>query len=88
MSLPKILIIAGLFFSVGSVLFWAAGGFHMGWSQNRVPIQKVDPITEIEFTEYEERFVAGLEIVVAGNIIGDLLLLSGIVLFKKRKNNL
>jgi hypothetical protein len=36
-------------------------GSHTGFSKDRVEISKVDPITQIEYVDYEERFVLGVE---------------------------
>ncbi len=52
--------------------FWAAKGYHQGWTQNRVPVTQVDPITEIEFVTYEERFVPGLDYLAGGILFGAL----------------
>lgn len=51
---------------VGVVGFWAAKGAHRGWSQHRVPVPKTDEITGIAYTEYEERYVPGIEVLGAG----------------------
>lgn len=45
---------------------WLSLGAHMGWSQTRVPVQKTDPVTETTFTDYEERFLPGLDFLGAG----------------------
>lgn len=46
--------------------FWLKGGGHTGWSMDRVPVQKIDEITEIEYTVYEERYVPGLDVLAIG----------------------
>jgi len=50
----------------GTLIAWALLGGRWGWSQTQVPIRKLDPITEIEFTEYESRFVPGVDFLGAG----------------------
>lgn len=50
----------------GTVIFWVAKGAHRGWSQNRVPIPQTDEITGIEYITYEERFVPGVDVLLAG----------------------
>ena len=45
------------------MVFWFFGGPNLGWTKTRVPVAKLDPVTEIEFTEYEERFVPGVDFV-------------------------
>lgn len=58
--LLAILILAGV------LMTWGLLGAHAGWSQTQVPIRKIDPVTEIEFTEYERRFVPGIDFLGAG----------------------
>jgi len=43
--------------------YWLSAGAHTGWSMDRVPLQKFDEITEIEYTVYEERYVPGLDVI-------------------------
>ncbi len=83
--IPKALIVSGILITVAAIGLWASGGFHTGWSQDKVPVQKVDPITEIEYTEYEDRYVAGIEVLIGGIIFGDVLLLGGIFLNRRSK---
>jgi hypothetical protein len=52
--------------AVAIIACWLSLGAHMGWSQTRVPIQKTDPVTETTFTDFEERFLPGLDFLVAG----------------------
>jgi hypothetical protein len=53
--------------------FWAAKGYHRGWSQNRVPVKQIDPVTEIEFTTYEKRFLPGIDYLVGGGVTGAMI---------------
>ena len=66
-------ILAGLVVLI-TLGLWASGGFHTGWSQNQIPVNGVDEITGIEFTTYEDGFVAGLDV-----LIGGLVAAAGIV---------
>lgn len=50
----------------GTAVFWVVKGAHRGWSQNRVPMAQVDEITGIEYVTYEERFVPGIDVLLAG----------------------
>ena len=59
-------LLLSLFVLLSTVGLWVGTGAHMGWSQNRVAVVQVDPITELEFTEYEEKFVAGIEVLGGG----------------------
>jgi hypothetical protein len=52
--------------AVAIIACWLSLGAHMGWSQTRVPIEKADPVTEMTFSDYEERFLPGLDFLAAG----------------------
>ena len=52
--------------AVAIVACWISLGAHMGWSQTRIPIQKTDVVTATTFTDYEERFLPGVDFLVAG----------------------
>jgi hypothetical protein len=52
--------------AVAIIACWLSLGAHTGWSQTRVPIQKTDPVTETTFADFEERFLPGLDFLVAG----------------------
>lgn len=51
---------------LGVAGFWAAKGAHRGWSQHKVPVPKTDEITGIAYTDYEDRYVPGVEVLGAG----------------------
>ena len=53
-------ILALVLILVSSAL-WVSTGSHIGFSKDRVEIPQVDPITQIEYVDYEERFVMGVE---------------------------
>ena len=44
-----------------STIFWISTGSHTGFSKDRIEILQVEPITQIEYIDYEERFVLGVE---------------------------
>lgn len=78
--MANLLRILSLVLTVMVILVWAMLGAHLGWSQTRVPTERVDPITEIKFTEYEDRFVPGVDFLAVGlagslglGVIGSLL---------------
>jgi len=56
-----ILRILALVLILASTVFWISTGSHTGFSKDRVEIPQVDPITQIEYVDYEERFVLGVE---------------------------
>ena len=53
--------ILALVLILASTAFWVSTGSHIGFSKDRVEIPQVDPITQIEYVDYEERFVMGVE---------------------------
>ena len=52
--------------AVAIIGYWFVVGAHTGWSQTAVPVNKIDPVTEVEFTEYQEGFVPGIDFLVGG----------------------
>ena len=59
-----VLRISALVLILVSTVFWISTGSDTGFSKDRVEIQQVDPITQIEYVDYEERFVLGVEYLV------------------------
>lgn len=45
---------------------WFSLGGSMGWTKTSVELKKVDPVTEIEYVEYQNRFVPGVEVLALG----------------------
>ena len=37
-----------------------------GWSQTRIPVERTDAVTATTFADYEERFLPGVDFLVAG----------------------
>lgn len=75
------LLAAALF--IGTVIWWGQSGRNAGWTKNRVAIEKKDEITEIVYTEYEERFVPGVDILAGAGAAS--LVLGGLSFLRKRK---
>ena len=76
---------AGLLVALFVFCFWAAKGYHRGWTQNQVPIKQIDPITELEFVTYEKRFVPGVDYLAGGILFG--VLLFGATFIGRRSQN-
>ncbi|MGJ8638697.1 MAG: hypothetical protein ACSHYA_04830 [Opitutaceae bacterium] len=55
------LCICAILIVLGATAFWISTGAHTGFSKNRVEIPMIDPITQIEYVDYEERFIMGVE---------------------------
>lgn len=58
---------------VVGVAFWFFGGPHLGWTKTTVPVTKYDPITEIEYIEWERNFLPGVD------FLGGFLAAAGVV---------
>ena len=65
-----ILRILALVLILASTAFWISTGSHTGFSKNRVEIPRVDSITQIEYVDYEERFVLGVEYLALACVLG------------------
>jgi len=83
----RVLIAAGLLFLLGTVGWWVANGAHRGWTQTSIPVEKVDPITEIEFTEYTKGLRPGVDVLFGGCAIGAGLLVSGWCLGRRKQKS-
>ena len=54
--------------------FWLFGGPNLGWTKTRVPVAKKDPVTELEYVEWQTNFVPGLDFLVGTGMIAGLVL--------------
>jgi hypothetical protein len=81
--MKKGLRILGAIVGVVTLAVWLATGAHTGWTQTRVTTMKVDPITELEYPETQDKFVAGVE-VLAGGVLLSLALLGSSLMFKSQ----
>ena len=52
---------------------WFFGGPNFKWSKSKVGHQEKDPVTEIEVTVYEDRFVPGIDFLGAGLVVSGLM---------------
>lgn len=66
-----------------TLVVWLATGAHPGWTKTQVTEMQIDPITELEYPVTENRFVAGVEVLGGGLLLG-LALFGGSFLFKKQ----
>lgn len=51
---------------ITSITLWVSTGSHVGWSKNRIAIEKIDPITEIAYPIYQEKWILGVDFLVVG----------------------
>lgn len=64
--LARLVILIAFLLVVFSLGGWWLGGAHLGWTRSHIPVEQIDPITEIAFTEWEERFVPGVDLLAGG----------------------
>jgi hypothetical protein len=69
MRLSRFLRVLAVMCAVAVISCWILFGAHLGWTQTALPIKKVDPITAIEFTDYESGFVAGVDFLAGGLLV-------------------
>ncbi|MGE4182456.1 MAG: hypothetical protein AB7J34_21730 [Limisphaerales bacterium] len=53
--------LAALGVALVGVVFWLFGGPNLGWTKTSVAVSRVDPVTELEFVEWQKNFVPGLD---------------------------
>lgn len=80
-------IFAGLV-AIATVVVWSTGGFHTGWTQTRIPVTGTDEITGITYTQYEDGFVPGLDVLGGGLIAAALIVGAtlGVQFLKSKKS--
>jgi hypothetical protein len=64
----RFLYILAIVSTLAVVAAWVALGSNTGWTKTSIATTKVDPITEIEFTEYKDGFVPGIDFLGVGLI--------------------
>ena len=78
-----VLRLLALLLLFGTAAWWIAAGKNPGWTKNKVANEKKDEITEIVFTEYEDRFVPGVDILAAAGV--GAAVLAGLSFLGRRK---
>lgn len=73
----------GPFIALATFARWAASGYNRGWTKNRIEVVKLDEITEIEYIEWVEVFIPGIELLALG--VGAGLLLFAVTFVPRRK---
>jgi hypothetical protein len=71
--------------AVGIVGLWFAKGANTGWTKNRVQVKTVDPITEIEQVEWQDKFLPGLDFLGGGLITAGALFVGSLFIRKSNK---
>lgn len=65
--------LAALGIALVGAVFWLFGGPHLGWTKTQVAVARKDPVTEIEFVEWQKNFVPGVD------FLGGILVLAALV---------
>lgn len=75
-----VFLVIALLLAVVVIGAWVFTGADMGWSKTEVAVMKVDPVTEIEFPDWEKRLVLGVDFLVLGLIVSVVLALAAFIL--------
>lgn len=79
----RLVRILAVLVAVSALAFWAATGANPGWTKTSVPVKTLDEITGIEAITYEDRFLPGLDFLVAAGVAA-VLLVGVSFLFRKQ----
>lgn len=80
-----LLRIFGALFALGIFSYWAAAGWNTGFTKDKIEIRKTDEITGIEYPEYQEHFLPGIEFLTIGTGLG--LALIGVTFFRRKSKH-
>lgn len=59
--MKKILLILTVLSFLSVVGAWVATGAHLGWTSTQVQVMKTDPITELEYPDWEPKLTLGVD---------------------------
>jgi hypothetical protein len=65
-----LLRILGALFALAIFSYWAAAGMNTGWTKDKIALKKTDEVTGIEYLEYQDHFLPGLEFLTLGVGLG------------------
>ena len=66
---PAVQTIA-LYIAIAGLLVWLVGGARKGFYVITEEIPKVEPVTEIEYTDQRNKFLPGIDFLIGGLILG------------------
>ena len=66
----KLVQTLALFIAVTGLIVWLLGGARLGFFVVTEEIPKIDPVTEIEYTERQDKFLPGIDFLAGGFILG------------------
>jgi len=71
--------------AVVAVGFWYVGGANPGWTKNRIQVKSIDPVTEIEQVEWQDKFIPGVDLLGGGLIAAGVLFVGSLFIRKQNK---
>lgn len=83
--MKRALQILALVLAVATLSVWLAKGTNTGWTKNRVQVKTIDPITEIEQVEWQEKFLPGLDFLGGGLAVAGTLIIGSLFIRKQTK---
>jgi hypothetical protein len=78
-----VLRIFGAFFVLAIFAYWAAAGWNRGWTKDKIAAPKLDEVTGIEYVEFQDHFVPGIDFLTLGSCIG--IAIAGSTFFFRKK---
>ncbi len=81
----RILVILAVAGALAVTAAWLALGANTGWTRMKIETKKIDPVTEIEFTEYAPGFIPGIDALAVG--LGGCTFLLGLGWFLSRQQS-
>lgn len=77
--------IAAAVLAIATVGLWFAKGANPGWTKNRVQVKTLDPVTEIEQVEWQNKFLPGVDILGGGLAVAGALIVGSLFIRKQTK---
>jgi hypothetical protein len=83
--MKRALQILAVVLAVATLSVWLAKGANTGFTKNRIQVKTVDPITEIEQVEWQDRFLPGVDFLGGGLVVAGALLGGSFFIRKQNK---
>ncbi len=77
---------AALGVALVGVVFWLFGGPNLGWTKTSVPVAMKDPVTELDYVEWQQNFVPGVDFLGAALGLAGILFVSSCFVKASVKN--
>lgn len=83
--MKRALQILAVVLAVATLSVWLAKGANTKFTKNRIQVKTVDPITEIEQVEWQDKFLPGLDFLGGGLITAGALFVGSLFIRKSNK---